>query len=61
MPRPAEQFITAAEYLTLERQAETKSEYWNGGIYAMSGASRNHNRITFNLARRIGNQLDGTP
>ena len=61
MPRPAEQFITAAEYLTLERQAETKSEYWNGGIYAMSGASRNHNRITFNLARRIGNQLDGKP
>ncbi len=59
MSRPAEQFITAADYLALERQAETKSEYLNGRIYAMSGASRNHNRITFNLARRIGNQLGG--
>lgn len=59
MSRPAEQFITAADYLALERQAETKSEYLNGCIYAMSGASRSHNRITFNLARRIGNQLGG--
>ena len=60
MSRPAEQFITAADYLALERQAEIKSEYLNGQIYAMSGASRNHNRITFNLARRIGNQLGGS-
>lgn len=60
MSRPAEQFITAADYLALERQVETKSEYLNGCIYAMSGASRNHNRITFNLARRIGNQLGGS-
>ena len=57
MSRPAEQFITVADYLALERQAQTKSEYLNGHIYAMSGASRSHNRITFNLARRIGNQL----
>ncbi len=60
MSRPAEQFITAADYLALERRAETKSEYLNGHIYAMSGASRSHNRITFNLARRIGNQLAGS-
>ena len=59
MSQLAEQFITAADYLALERQAETKSEYLNGRIYAMSGASRSHNRITFNLARRIGNQLGG--
>ncbi len=61
MSRPAEQFITAADYLAMERQSPSKSEYLNGRIYAMSGASRNHNRITFNLARRIGNQLDGKP
>lgn len=61
MSRPAEQFITAADYLALERQAESKSEYLNGCIYAMSGASQGHNTIVFNLARRIGNQLDGKP
>ena len=57
MPKPAECFITAADYLALERRAETKNEYLNGVIYAMSGASRNHNRITLNLARQLGNQL----
>ncbi len=61
MSRPAEQFITPADYLALERRAETKSEYLNGHIYAMSGASQEHNTIVFNLARRIGNQLDGKP
>jgi Uma2 family endonuclease len=43
MSQPAEQFITPADYLALERKAEIKSEYLNGHIYAMSGASRNHN------------------
>ncbi|HHW76237.1 MAG TPA: Uma2 family endonuclease [Xanthomonadaceae bacterium] len=61
MSRPAEQFISPADYLALERQAETKSEYLNGCIYAMTGASREHNTIVFNLARRIGNQLDRKP
>lgn len=62
MSRPAEQFfITETDYLALERQAETKSEYLNGCIYAMSGASREHSTIVFKLARRIGNQLDGKP
>ncbi len=61
MSRPAEQFITAADYLALERQAETKSEYWNGGIYAMSGASRNHNRITINLGAMLHTRLRGKP
>ena len=61
MSRPAEQFITAADYLALERQAETKSEYWNGGIYAMSGASRNHNRITINLGAMLHARLRGKP
>lgn len=61
MSRPAEQFITAADYLAMERQAETKSEYLNGRIYAMSGASRNHNRITLNLGAMLRTQLRGYP
>ena len=61
MSRPAEQFITAADYLALERQAETKSEYLNGCIYAMSGASRGHNRITVNLTSALHAQLKRKP
>ena len=61
MPRPAELFVTAADYLARERQVETRNEYLNGCIYAIGGASRSHNRVTFNLARRLGNQLDRSP
>ena len=61
MSRPAEQFITTADYLALERKAETKSEYLNGHIYAMSGASRNHNRITVNLTAALHAQLKRKP
>jgi len=31
--------VTSEEYLALERKAERKSEYFNGEIFAMSGAS----------------------
>ena len=57
MSQPAEQFITPAEYLAFERRADTKSEYLNGRIYAMSGASLQHNRIVAGLAMTVGNQL----
>jgi Uma2 family endonuclease len=38
------------EYLELEREAEYKSEYYQGEIFAMAGASPNHNRILENLS-----------
>jgi len=46
--------LTAAEYLAIERQAETKSEFLNGEMFAMSGASRGHNLIVANLLRDLG-------
>ena len=52
---------TPEEYLVLERQAEFKSEYLDGIIIAMAGASREHNLITGNLSRKIGNQLEHRP
>ncbi len=54
-------FISPQAYLHLERQAEVKSEYINGQIYAMAGASRRHNRITFNVAALIHAQLRNGP
>jgi Uma2 family endonuclease len=57
MSQPAEQFITPADYLVLERKALIKSEYLNGRIYAMSRASLQHNRIVAGLAVTVGNQL----
>ncbi len=50
---------TPEQYLTLERKAEYKSEYINGCIFAMAGASRQHNQITFNIAGELRTQLKG--
>jgi Uma2 family endonuclease len=50
---------TPEEYLALEREAEYKSELINGQIYAMSGASEEHNLITLNLASEIRQQFKG--
>lgn len=52
---------TTAEYLELERAAEAKSEFVNGQIFLMSGASRRHNLITSNLLRELSSQLRGRP
>jgi len=49
--------VSPEEYLSLERQSETKNEYLNGEIYAMAGASRRHNRITLNVAIALDGQL----
>ena len=49
------------EYLKLERQAEYKSEYVNGEIFAMSGASEEHNLIVMNVAAALHTQFRGRP
>ena len=57
-PQP---YSTPEAYLALERRAETKSEYHDGEIVAMAGASREHNLIAFALVREISSQLRGKP
>lgn len=54
-------FITPEEYLARERVAETKSEYFNGEIFAMAGATREHNLVCGNVFSKISIQLRGTP
>lgn len=54
-------FLTPEEYLAIERQAETKSEYFNGEMFAMVGASRSHNVIAVNIAGELRQQLKGRP
>ncbi len=54
---PAQTLFTAEEYITQERKALHKSEYLNGQIFAMSGASRAHSLITSNISNRLYNQL----
>jgi Uma2 family endonuclease len=53
--------LTEAEYLALERAAEFKSEFYNGEMFAMAGASREHNRIKENLIGELFGRLKGGP
>ena len=52
--------LTPEEYLALERKATIKSEYLDGQMYAMSGASRAHNRICINICAEFNAQLKGS-
>jgi Uma2 family endonuclease len=49
------------EYLERERKAHSKSEYYRGEIFAMVGATRNHNLLVTNLCREISSALRGKP
>lgn len=57
----APQYITPEEYLEIERKAACKSEYFNGHIFAMEGASPTHTYIVANVVTAINIQLRGNP
>jgi Uma2 family endonuclease len=61
MSSQAQKHYTPEEYLALERQAQCKSEYYAGEIFAMAGASRWHNLIVTNVLRELSLQLKGRP
>ncbi|MEX2141810.1 MAG: Uma2 family endonuclease [Pirellulales bacterium] len=51
---------TVEEYLNLEEGAEYKSQYYDGEIFAMAGASLSHNRIAANVVGILHDKLRGT-
>ena len=51
---------TPEQYLEMDRKADHRSEYVNGEILAMAGASREHNRITLNIGSALTTQLRGS-
>lgn len=48
---------SAQEYLEMERRADYKSEFFEGEIFAMTGASRKHNLIAMNIGAGFHQQL----
>lgn len=54
------QSLTDADYLRIERDAFEKSEFIDGRIVAMAGASENHNVISSNTSLEIGIQTKKT-
>jgi Uma2 family endonuclease len=61
MSHQAKTQVTPEEYLALERRADYKSEYHDGDILAMTGASRRHNVIAGNVFAELRRQFRGRP
>jgi Uma2 family endonuclease len=52
--------LTVADYLRLEREAEFRSEYFDGEMFAMAGGTRAHSLIACNLLGELRNALKST-
>ncbi len=61
MPSQPKTYITPEEYLAIERQAEYKSEYFNGEMFAMTGAGERHVLIVTNVVAELRGQLRQRP
>ena len=53
--------LTPEEFLTDERNAETKHEFLDGEVYAMAGASHEHNVIVANVIAELHSRLKRHP
>lgn len=58
---PERPYMSAEEYLAWEPTQEGRHEYWDGEVVAMSGATRNHNRISGNWFRLLDEALLDRP
>ncbi len=53
--------VPVVEYLRREALAEHRSEFDEGRVIAMAGASRNHNQIVLNIAGALNSALRDRP
>lgn len=56
-----QKYLSEADYLAGELISEIKHEYIQGDVYAMAGASRNHERIAGNVYAQFLQHLRNTP
>ena len=54
-------YLTPEQYLEIERKAEFKSEYFQGEMFAMSGARYAHIGIVANAVASLHQQLRQRP
>ncbi len=53
-------YLTPEEYLSAEQHSEIRHEYVAGSIFAMAGASEEHNIIVLNIGSLLRSHLRGT-
>ncbi len=54
-------YLSVEEYLAREERALSKSEYVDGWVRAMTGATNRHNQIVLNCLVKLHNLLQGKP
>src|SRR5215203_2949758 len=57
MAELARKRLTYAEYIQLERETETRHEFLEGQVWAMSGGTARHSRIKMNLGALLSSAL----
>src|SRR3954463_3956632 len=55
----SQQLVSLEDYLEGERLSEIRHEYVGGYVYAMAGASEDHNRIAGNIFGELRERLRG--
>lgn len=58
---PKRRKLTVEEYFALEEKAERRSEFYDGEMFLMAGASKEHNILTRNLVGELYQRLKGSP
>ena len=61
MERSQVQRMTLVEFLAWEEAQPARHEFIGGEIFPVVAGIARHNRVILNLARHIGDHLDGTP
>jgi len=61
LAKKSNDFMGVDDYLQSELKREIKHELINGGVFAMAGASKNHERLAGNIYGEFRNHLKGTP
>jgi Uma2 family endonuclease len=60
VPQPVKRY-SPAEYYRLEREAEYRSDYYDGEIFAMAGNTTRHSKIVINVGGELHARLKGKP
>lgn len=53
--------LSVADYLAGELTSNVKNEYLGGAVYAMAGATNNHNSVALNITSAFRQRLRGHP
>src|SRR5665811_1214540 len=56
-----QRIMSLEEYWEFENNSQFKHEFVGGHLYAMTGVTRRHSKISFKIARRLAEAADGGP